>query len=511
MKALARMTCPGVAAGALAAALACALVCAVACVLAPAASAGATGTAAYAPYLVPPQPPQPQSALTRALLRDSRVTAQAGWIVAYLHGTPYQVGFQNGYLTAQSADYFIQVDLGKPGGAARRSGDLIARRVVWHKIPRQYRLELAGIAAGLHAAGYPRDTLWDVVAANDWADQDCYAGLLHAPLAATRLADGPAARARKGGCSAFIATGKATSDGRPVMGHNTWSAYDQNFMYNVMYFVRPSTGRAFSFQSAGGQIWSGQDWYANSAGLLLTETTLADTSYRRAGVPVFVRAREAAQYATSVGQAVRTLLNANNGAYCNEWLIGDRHGEIASLQMGCAVHDLHVTRSGFFGSSNYDWGKATRREEGAEADPPQPANDDYARYVRWQQLARRYAGHIDAPVAQTMEADTYDTWLRKICPDERTICGEPENGSAGVPYSGDYDGGAYDAKVCTEDMALHGLQVWARWGHPDGDPFSAEKFLRANPTWAADNGPLAVFGLQTFAAQTPNPWVLLSF
>jgi hypothetical protein len=110
-----------------------------------------------------------------------------------------------------------------------------------------------------------------------------------------------------------------------------------------------------------------------------------------------------------------------------------------------------------------------------------------------------------------MEADTYDTWLRKICPDERTICGEPENGSAGVPYSGDYDGGAYDAKVCTEDMALHGLQVWARWGHPDGDPFSAEKFLRANPTWAADNGPLAVFGLQTFAAQTPNPWVLLSF
>ena len=261
----------------------------------------------------------------------------------------------------------------------------------------------------------------------------------------------------------------------------------------------------------GGQIWSGQDWYENSAGLMLTETTLADTTYRPSGSPIFIRVREAAQYDSTVSQVVKTLLVDNNGAYCNEWLIGDRAGEIASLQMGSKVHDLHVKRSGFFGSSNYDWGKATRAEEGSQADPPHPANDDYARYVRWGQLDKQYGGHIDATTGKTMEADTYDTLLKKICPDERTICGEPENGSAGVPYSSGNDGGAYDAKVCTEAMILDGLQMWARWGHPNGDTFSAAKFLAANPTWAASNGRLAVFGLKTFAAQTPNPWVLLDF
>jgi hypothetical protein len=499
MKTVARAVCLG------------ALACAVAATLAPLALAGALAGAAYSTYRVPPRPPQPHSPRAKALLRDSRVTAQAGWIVAHLHGTPYQIGFQNGYLTAQSADYFILVDLGKPGSASRKAGDKIARDVVWKKIPRQYRLELKGIAAGLHAAGHRRDTLWDVVAANDWADQDCYARLLHASAATATVQARPAARARKGGCSAFIATGKATSDGRPVMGHNTWSAYDENFMYNVMFYVQPSAGQTFCYQSAGGQIWSGQDWYENSAGLMLTETTLADTTYRPSGTPVFVRARETAQYATSVGQAVRTLLTHNNGAYCNEWLIGDRSGEIASLQLGARVHDLHVTRSGFFGSSNFDWGKATRKEEGSQADPRHAGNDDYARYVRWKQLYRQNTGRIDGRLGRAMEADTYDTFLKKICPDDRTICGEPENGSTGVPYSGSDDGGAYDGKVCTEKMALHGLQVWARWGHPDGDPFSARLFLKANPGWAAKNGSLAVFGLKTFAAQTPNPWVLLRY
>jgi hypothetical protein len=437
------------------------------------------------------------------------VTAKGGWIVAHLHGTPYHVGFQNGYLTAQSANYWILVDLGSPGGAPRKSGEKIAKDVVWKKIPHQYQLELKGIAAGLAAAGYKHDSLWDVVAANDWADQACYAQALHGPLATTPLEAELLSRATDDGCSAFIATGKATSDGRPVMGHNTWSPYDQDFMHNVMFYVDPSVGHSFCYQSAGGQIWSGQDWYENDAGLMLTETTLADTTYRPSGTPIFIRAREAAQYDSSVSQAVATLLDHNNGAYCNEWLIGDRSGRIASLQMGCWVHDFHATRSGFYGSSNYDWGKETRAEEGSKADPPDPANDDYARYVRWRQLKAKYFGRIDATIGKRMEADTYDTYLKRICPDVRTICGEPENGWSGVPYSGSYDGGAYDAKVCTENMVLDGLQVWARWGRPDGDAFSATRFLAADPSWAADHGALAVFGLKTFAAQTPNPWVLL--
>ena len=514
MKALVRFLAPAIVAGALA------MVAAAPGLLNPGQAAATptpsptptpTRALAYPPYRIPPRPPAPRTARAAALLRGARVTGDAGWIVATLHGSPYRIGFQDGYLTAQSADYWIQVDLGDPGSAARKAGDLIARTVVWQKIPRQYQRELKGIAAGLRAVGYGRDTLWDVVAANDWADQACYAEALHSPLTTTAFETALSGRARKGGCSAFIATGTATTDGRPVMGHNTWSPYDEQFMYDVMFYVYPTTGHAFAYQAAGGQIWSGQDWYENSAGLLLTETSLADTRYRPSGVPCFVRARETAQYASTVGQAVKRLLTDSNGAYCNEWLIGDSSGAIASLQMGYKVHDLHVTRNGFFGSSNYDWGANTRKEEGTIADPPKPANDDYARYVRWGQFKAQYLGSglVDAEVGKTMEADTFDTYLNKICPDERTLCGETENGTTGAPYSSDYEGGAYDGKVCTESMALDGLQMWARWGHPNGDPFSAAAFLQAFPKWGKEYGPLAVFGLETFSAQTPNPWVLL--
>jgi hypothetical protein len=486
-----------------------AVVCAAIALSTSSAFASNATTPTFPTYQVPPHPLQPLSAHVKALLKNSSVSAKGGWIVAHLQGTPFQVGFQNGYLTAQSADYWIQVDLGAAGSDSRQAGDAIAKDVVWRKVPLEYRLEMEGIHAGLQAAGYAKDTLWDVVAANDWADQACYATVIHGPRVTTGFETSLVNRAAKRGCSAFIATGKATTDGRPVMGHNTWSAYDQDFMYNVMFYVHPQHGYTFAYQSAGGQIWSGQDWYENSAGLMLTETSLADTTYHPAGTPTFVRAREAAQYDSSVGQVVNTLLSGNNGAYCNEWLIGDRSGEIASLQMGCTAYDLSVTHSGFFGSSNYDWGAATRAEEGSAADPADPANDDYARYVRWGQLKSEYFGRITSTVGKTMESDTYDTYLGKICPDERTICGEPENGSTGIPYSGNNDGGAYDGKVCTESMVLNGLQMWARWGHPNGDSFSATLFLQHNPTWASDNGPLAVFGLKTFAAQTPNPWVLL--
>lgn len=97
------------------------------------------------------------------LLSGSRVSSDGNWQLVHLEGTPYQVGFQNGYLAAQSAHYWIHQDLWA-GGAYRQWSDAIARDYVWPKIPDEYQQELKGIAAGLHAAGYTQDSLWDVVA-----------------------------------------------------------------------------------------------------------------------------------------------------------------------------------------------------------------------------------------------------------------------------------------------------------------------------------------------------------
>jgi len=466
----------------------------------------------FAPYQVPPQVPPPATPQIAALLKGASVTGQNNWIIARLQGGPYQIGFQNGYLTAQSADYGIDYLLGLPGTHYRAVCDKVAKNYIWPLVPAEYQQEMQGITDGLQAAGYTQDTLWDVVAANSWADEPCYATLLP-KTSSTSTTDTTSLATRKHpGCSAFIATGDATTTGKPVMGHETWDWYDGCITYNVMFYVHPTKGYDFSYQSCGGQIWSGEDWYENSAGLLLTETTLADTTYTPTGLPVFVRARQAAQYAATVAQAVDILVNRNNGAYSNEWLIGDAQGTIASLQLGNKVYDLNVTKNGFFGSSNFDWGPLTRAEEGSIADPFDPAEVDYARYIRWGQLKAQYYGRIDASVGKAMISDTYDTYMGKEMPDARDLCGEPEYFT---PDLLKWDSwvlhpcGACDGKVTTESMATHGLASWAVLGRGSGDHFDAAAWLAANPGWATSNGAFSVFMLQTFSDLTTDQWGLL--
>jgi len=461
-----------------------------------------------------------QSSPTAWLLRGSHVVHKGGWTLVRLQGMPYQIGYQRCYLTVQNTDYWIRSYDG-PAEDRQALRD-IARQYIWPRIPWEYRQELKGEAAGLFAAlqeqgasfddqaGLKAQTqeedLWDLVAANAWADLDTYAP--PEPVLAAR------ALTNESRCSAFIATGNATRDGKPVMGHNTWSSYAGDFMYNILFDVHPAMGYAFRYQGAGGSIWSGEDWYVNSAGLLLTETSLHDPVTDPDGIPVFVRARQAIEYSATVKQAVKTLLRGNNGAYSNEWLIGDHTGLIASLQLGCYAYDLHMTRNGFFGSSNYEWGANIRAEMGLTA-PGDPSNRFYARYVRWQQLKKKYYGRIDAAIGMKMLADTYDTYIKKWHADARTICGERENGLPEIgaplpaPYSSGVAAGAYDGKVTTERMALNGMGMYARWGHPNGDAFDAQAFLNANPDWAASNDAFSVLGLQIFSASTPNPWVLV--
>jgi hypothetical protein len=280
-------------------------------------------------------------------------------------------------------------------------------------------------------------------------------------------------------------------------------------MFDVMYRVRPDEGFDLSYQSAGGQIWSGMDWYENGSGLLLTETSLPDSVTDPRGTPVFSRVRKAAQFSATVGEVVRALLRGNNGCDPAEWLIGDKTGRIASLQLGCGVYDLSVTRDGFFGSANFPWGPAVRTQCGEDAPPYDPADMYYARFTRWGQLRDQYWGAISVELAETLIADTYDTYLRQWGGDARTICGKGENGTTGVAYSGSDCWGSVDAKVASSAMARGGLRMRARWGRPDGTALDAARFLLANPDWPKLNGPLGVFSLQTFAAQTPNDWTTL--
>src|SRR5262249_57797054 len=102
-------------------------------------------------------------------------------------------------------------------------------------------------------------------------------------------------------------------------------------------------------------ITSDDDSGVNSNGIMITETTITQfEGFDPAGKPEFVRSRKALQYAASIDEYVKIMLDGNNGGYANDWLLGDRKtGEIAQFELGLKAHRLWRTRDGVFAGSNW--------------------------------------------------------------------------------------------------------------------------------------------------------------
>ena len=580
----------------------------------------------YAPYQYPVVPPK-VPAKDASLMAGSTIKAQDGWEQVYLTGDAYQRGFQDGYLTAQSADYYIQMYVFGTSGMTFLGGmdgtvapvksagviadECIAGYTIWPLIPVEYQQELEGIADGMNAWYAAQglicpDNLWDVVCSNAWSELGSgaytYTGSettpppipaspAHGPKMLPKVSAAVAAAERSAvitpkrshhRCSSFVATGKDwTTDGKPVIGHDTWSSWSSNFEYNFMVYVHPTDahghpiGYDYAYDTVGGNIWSGNDFYENSAGLLLSETSVTDRAFNPNGVPIFVRACETIEYAATCDQAAfgTTVKNAytlqdtaaqggttmgfqagtkqSNGAYCNEWLIGDSTGRIASLQLGTLAYDYYTTKDGMYGSCNYTWGPNVLYENSQGVPTPNGSGTvapgkPSARWNRWLQIEAQYQGKgaIDAAVALQIQSDDFDTTIGLA------HHGDPSClvGSSSLPYpaapahygittaltgippatvqpgtsnpsatttqyfpayagrtpaqtsaSNDYDG-----KVTTESMARHGLQMMARWGYASGANFFAEPYpqnetdyfaahpnsytVAASPTGATESG-----------------------
>ena len=422
----------------------------------------------------------------RWLLKGAYRVEKSGWIFVHLEGSPFQIGFQHGYLLADNLNvswsaaihvYWSEKEFGDWWYVARD----IARIYVWPKVPPEYKLEMLGIAVGVRAAGYKNWDLWDIVAFNAWADIDAYwDAYFEHQYPKTGYIPLPQMFHREKGCSAFIATGSATKNGEIVMAHNTWAGYAGDAYWNVIFHIKPKRGYEILYQSTGGCIWSGQDWYINSAGLMVCETTLPGMHvYNINGIPIFVRIRYAIQYTDNIDDFIKVMTYKGNGAYANEWLIGDaKTGEICSLQLGCYHWDIYRTFDGFIGSCNYPKGEGVRQE--TDYDWTDPTTSGYCRYVRWQQLCEMYYGQIDVELAKKMIADHYDVLTGEEKPSSRTICGHGENS----PEWDYYPAGAYDGKVTSSSLVLENMGMWGRWGHPCGTPFYADEFLEEHPEYS---------------------------
>lgn len=424
--------------------------------------------------------PQADARLKNAFRRPD----QNGWIFVHLEGKPSTLGFQHGYLLApEILDTHKMIvneithDEKKPWRFFRDA----AKNMLWPRIEREYREELQGIADGLKARGVKMD-VWDVVATNAWLEWGYYTKWLGKQQG---TASPPSAGVPER-CSAFVATGSYTKDGRVIMGHNAWTSYASGERWNIIFDLAPEKGHRIIMDGMPGLIHSGDDFGINSAGIMITETTISRfNGWNPEGIAEFVRARKAMQYSSTIDDFARIMKEGNNGGYANNWLVADRKtNEIASLELGLKNVNLWRTKDGYFGSSNYPIDPKLAKEE-TEFDVNDMSLSPNARRVRWQAVMAETRGKIDVAAGQRFLADHYDTYEKKEQPNERGLCGHIDLSPRGVPPWQPPFGpaGAVQNKVADAAMAER-MSLAAALGHACGIGFKAADHLRRHPEFA---------------------------
>ncbi|MBM3725271.1 MAG: peptidase C45 [Acidobacteria bacterium] len=400
-----------------------------------------------------------------------------GWIPVHLEGPPAQLGFQNGYLLAEETEDLFRTVVKSTQHDARKKWAFYrtaAQHILWPRIEAEYREELQGIVDGLAARGARLD-LWDVVALNAFLELVPYYTPWYQRNKGRRNAFIPLPER----CSAFVATGSYTRDGRPVIAHNAWTDYHVGSRWNIIFDVAPARGHRFIMDGLPGVIHSGDDFGINAAGIMITETTIsAFRGFDPNGIAEFVRARKAMQYSSSIDDFDRIMRQGNNGGYANNWLVADsKTGEIASLELGLRNVILKRTRDGYFAGANFPVDEKLRAEE-TDFDPNNTGNSANARRARWDQLMAKHKGSIDTMLARQFLADHFDTHDRREQPNERTLCGHIDlspRGLRGWQYRHG-PAGAVQNKVADAAMAGR-LALDAAMGHACGRNFDAADHL----------------------------------
>ena len=388
---------------------------------------------------------------------------QSGWIVLHIEGKPYERGVQHGRLLAPEIAAHVRCFAATQNPKSPTEGwnqtRLLTNSLFLRRYDQEYMEEMKGIAEGASAAGAKFDNrpidLLDIVALNAWPEIDTLDSALDATptgLEGIRFpkddAKTPAAP-KPMRCSAFAANGKATKDGKIVFGHITMFGLYPSSFYNVWIDIKGSAGHRVLMQTYPGGMQSGLDYYMNDAGLLISETTLAQTRFDVKGMALGSRIRKAIQYADSIDEAAKILRADNNGLYTNEWLLADiKTNEIAMFELG--THKDRLYRSGkddwYGGTEGFYWG----------------CNNTKDHNVRLETIASVH----DRPSAMVFRPSDRDMmWLRLYDQHKGKIDADFGKLAFTTPPLAAYH--SVDAKFTTTDMAKE-LKTYALFGPPLG-------------------------------------------
>src|SRR6185369_9815815 len=176
--------------------------------------------------------------------------------------------------------------------------------------------------------------------------------------------------------------------------------------WNMVFDIAPLSGHRMLMDGFPGVIHSADDFGVNSAGIMITETTITRFhGWNPDGIPEFVRARKAMQYSSSIDEFAKWMSEDNNGGYANTWLVADRNtNEVASLELGLKNVTLRRTKDGYFVGSNFPVNEKLLTDE-TEFDAKDLGASANARHVRWEQLMEQNKGKIDVAAGQRFLAD----------------------------------------------------------------------------------------------------------
>jgi hypothetical protein len=410
-----------------------------------------------------------------------------GWIYVHLEGSPRDIGYQHGYLLAGEIDDLIKgfkVSLphlsGKDWAFYRAA---VGKLGFWDKVDKEYQEEITGIMEGMKDKGKHYDVT-DLVVLNANIELSQY----YVPMLEEKAHPGSTAANNKapGNCSGFVATGSYTADGKIAIGHNNWTDYMGGERWNIIADIVPQTGNHIIMDCMPGLIHSGDDFVVSASGILITETTITGfKGFDVKGVPEFVRARKAAQYANSIDDFVAIMTAGNNGGYANDWLVGDtKTNEIARLELGLKDHRVWRSTDGIYVGSNFPLDEKLIKDE-TTFNPNDSTNSPNSRRRRWEAVTAQYKGKIDAETGKTIEGDSYSELTKAREASRCVIAGRVDTDPKGCPewsWPPYFPGGTVQAKITTSDLAKD-MKLWAHMGNPNGDDFLAAPFFAAHPEY----------------------------
>lgn len=285
-------------------------------------------------------------------------------------------------------------------------------------------------------------------------------------------------------CSAFIAVGDWTEDGKIVCAHNSFTDYIDGQFSNIVLDLNPEKGHRFIMQTSPCWIWSGTDFFITAKGIIGTETTIGGFIPYEKRYPIGYRIRKAMQYGNTLDEYCEILLHENSGDYANSWLFGDiNENEILRIELGLKYHNIERTKNGFFIGFNAPYDERIRNLEVQNSGFYDVRRHQGARLVRLGDLMDEYKGKLNIEVAKRIISDHYDVYLDKENhPCSRTVCSHYDldareymsDPSRPKPFS---PHGAVDGIVCDSASAKK-MSFIGRFGNSCGIPFVKDEFCK---------------------------------